>query len=78
MPSTDKPDYPEQRCCDYKYSHGIYLRCSRPLHHSQRHAWAVDTGFYPMGRLDPDDPLDQAFVRAWNKGAAKAEERRAQ
>ena len=32
--------------------------------------------FRPFGKLDPDDPFDQAFVKAWNKGAEKAAERR--
>ncbi len=33
---------------------------------------------YPFGKLDPDDPLDQAFVKAWNKGADAAKIENAQ
>ena len=35
-----------------------------------------DKSFRPFGKLDPDDPLDQAFVNAWNKGAERAADRR--
>lgn len=32
----------------------------------------ADPNYYPFGKLDPDDPLDQAFVNAFNKGAKRA------
>ena len=59
-------------CIANKVEYGIALRCSRPHKHKGNHRWAKDEECYPLGRLDPDDPFDQAFVRAWNRGAAKA------
>jgi hypothetical protein len=56
-------------CVSYKVVHGVTFRCCRPFRHSGRHRWKVDLNIYPFGRLDPDDPIDQAIVRAWNKGA---------
>jgi hypothetical protein len=32
-----------------------------------------DKQLRPLGRLDPNDPLDQAMVRAWNKGGRDRE-----
>ncbi len=62
---------PEQ-CIANKIQYGIQLRCQQPYNHTGRHRWAEDKHIYPFGRLDPNDPLDQAIVRAWNRGAAKA------
>lgn len=33
---------------------------------------AHDPPFRPFGKLDPNDPIDQAIVRGWNRGAAEA------
>ena len=60
------------QCIAHKTEHGIDLRCVKDNKHPGRHRWEVDEGFYPFGRLDPDNFLDQAFVNAWNKGAAKS------
>jgi len=54
-------------CTAHKREDGIDLRCTREHHHKGLHRWAEDTNYYPFGRLDPDDPVDQAIVRAWNK-----------
>jgi hypothetical protein len=56
------------KCIAHKEKYGVELRCTREHHHKGRHLWARDDGFYLLGRLDPDNPLDQAIVAAWNKG----------
>lgn len=60
-------------CTAYKVAYGVALRCTRPHKHKGNHRWAKDEGLYPLGRLDPDDPIDQAMVRAWNSGAKSSE-----
>lgn len=59
------------RCIAHKVERGRDLRCERPHGHDGRHRWEVDDNFYPFGRLDPDDPISQAIVRAFNKAAVR-------
>lgn len=61
-------------CIKTKVQYGMVLRCTRPNHHKGNHRWAEDKNFYPFGRLNPDDPIDQAIVSAFNKGAARGGE----
>lgn len=58
------------RCTANKVQYGISLRCDRRYKHAGNHRWTKDEDIYPFGRLDPEDPFDQAIVKAFNKGAA--------
>ena len=72
----DDMGYPSGvRCIAHRTEHGIDLRCTRPHKHKGNHRWAVDRDFYPFGRLDPDNRLDQVIVEAWNRGANRANRR---
>ena len=63
-------------CTAHRTQYGIELRCQRTYGHKGHHRWAKDEGFYPFGRLNPGNLLDQALVAAWNRAVRKAEERR--
>jgi hypothetical protein len=64
--SADRGSY--VNCIAHTVKYGVSLRCTRLYKHKGRHKWAKDDNIYPVGRLDPDDPFDQALVAAFNRG----------